>query len=778
MKTQTWLEAINARWPRKAPSPWIMIAGATGFLFCVAVVAAASLILSRRHADAAPQTRAVAGDLSSSTATGSLPKTQAASDATPSVQTETAKAALEKTSLAEADKRPNNADAAPPPLLPPTNPNQPSVLGVGNTVDRLDAPVAFPKGMLSFLRGLDLLGSFHPRKAIEAFSQAIEADPENADFYTACGAALVVAEKMQEGLPDLERAMKLKPENVLASRLTRLAYLMLGDQLKASRFYGHGSTESLDFLIGEVGNGYGSRSRARQNRYRQDTRSQRQTSASIQKLRTVASTVAGSFQTDNAKSAQALFALGVEQLNSKDFAGARRSLHNVILSNPHDWTGRYYYARSLLGFGDPERARNQLTYVLCWNRFLPEAFAARAMCAAKQNDLKRARADLETARMLDPASVTDAESAVAQSQEQPTPAGAQKDAAAWDRLLATAKASPPFSELTAAAIELRHSVNSRRLRADEIYQDRLHELAAAARSEPGDADRLADVAEFLRDKNEVPGLRVAPNGAVHYLRRQTEETARGELQLAFQLTGEGLNADPRHARSWAIRSALLLHDNKLDEAEPAANAAVRFGPRVIAGHMALSDCYKERASRLRARAAKLRTPKTGSRQVNVVNQNGQHIRTETQTYLIPPSPEELAQAAECDRQAGQYQEKEQGCLSNALASAKGTKDEPFYQALLLFLKQDFASARPWLEKTILEKPDDPKLHRSLSSCLRALGQEKEAIEEFSRAIDLEQTTAEVWLNTAWNDLERNAWKPAREALLRARNFTPSLLSGV
>lgn len=239
-----------------------------------------------------------------------------------------------------------------------------------------------------------------------------------------------------------------------------------------------------------------------------------------------------------------------------------------------------------------------------------------------------------------------------------------------------------------------------------------------------------------------------------------------------------MNADPRHARSWAIRSALLLHDNKLDEAEPAANAAVRFGPRVIAGHMALSDCYKERASRLRARAAKLRTPKTGSRQVNVVNQNGQHIRTETQTYLIPPSPEELAQAAECDRQAGQYQEKEQGCLSNALASAKGTKDEPFYQALLLFLKQDFASARPWLEKTILEKPDDPKLHRSLSSCLRALGQEKEAIEEFSRAIDLEQTTAEVWLNTAWNDLERNAWKPAREALLRARNFTPSLLSGV
>ncbi|HUE15628.1 MAG TPA: tetratricopeptide repeat protein [Planctomycetaceae bacterium] len=769
MNTQKWLESINARWPQKAPSPLILIAGATGFLFCLAVVAAASLILSRHHAAAAPQTSAVVGDLSSSTATGSLPKTQAASDATPPAQTETAKAALEKTSLAEADKQPNDAEAA----LPPANPNQPPALGVGNMVDRLDAPVAFPKGMLSFLKGLDLLRSFHPRKAIEAFGQAIEADSENADFYTARGAAFIVAEKMQEGLPDLERAMKLKPENVLASRLTRLAYLMLGDQLKASKFYGHGSTESLDFLIGEVGNGYGGRSRARQHRYQQDTRSQRQTSASMQKLRTVASTVAGSFQTDNAQSAQALFALGVEQLNSKDFAGARRSLHNVILNNPHDWTGRYYYARSLLGIGDPDRARNQLTYVLCWKRFLPEAFADRAMCAAKQNDLKRARADLETAKKLDPASVTEAESAVAQAQAQPTPAGIEKDAAAWDRLLATAKASPPFGDLTAAALALRNSVNARRVRADEIYQDRLHELAAVARSEPGNADRLADVAEFLRDNNDVPGLRVAPNGAVHYLRRQTEETALWELQLAFQLTGEGLNADPRHARSWAIRSGLLLHDNKLEEAEPAAIAAVRFGPQVIAGHMALSDCYKERASRLRARAAKLRTPKIGSRLVRVLNQSGRQIRTETETFLIPPSPEELAQAAECDRQASHYQEKEQGCLNHALACAKGTKDEPFYQALLLVLKQDFARARPWLEKAILEKPDDPKLHRSLSSCLRALGQEKEAIEEFSRAIDLQQTTGEVWLNLAWTELERSAWKPAREALLRARNADPS-----
>ena len=389
-----------------------------------------------------------------------------------------------------------------------------------------------------------------------------------------------------------------------------------------------------------------------------------------------------------------------------------------------------------------------------------------------ENDLKRARADLETAKKLDAAGASEAEAAVAAAQGQPSPAGPQKDAAAWDQLLETAKTAR-FDELTPAALALRQSVNTRRIRADEVYEDRLHELAAAARAEPGNADRLADLAEFLRDNNDVQGLRVTQIGAVHYLRPQTQETARAELQMAFQLTTEGLSANPQHARSWAARSSLLLHDNKLEEADQAALAAVRFGPNVVSAHMSLSDCCKEHAARLRAQAVKLRTPKIGYRQIRVVNQNGQQVGTEMRSYTIPPTPEELARAAECDRQAGQYQEKEQVCLNNALAAAKGTKDEPFYQALLLFLKQDFASARPWLEKAIQAKPDDPKLHRSLSSCLRSLGQEKEATEEFSRAIDLVQTTAELWLSFAWSNIEHGDWKSAREMLLRARDADPS-----
>ena len=152
----------------------------------------------------------------------------------------------------------------------PRNPNQESVLGKKDAVDQINAPASLPKGMLAFLRGLDSLNAFHLDQAIDAFSEAIESESENADFYAARGSTYVVAQKMEQGLPDLQRAMQLNPDKVLASRMTRLAYLMMGDQLKASRFYGHGSTQNVDFLITEIGTAYGQRMTSQRRGYRME----------------------------------------------------------------------------------------------------------------------------------------------------------------------------------------------------------------------------------------------------------------------------------------------------------------------------------------------------------------------------------------------------------------------------------------------------------------------------------------------------------------------------
>ncbi|MCZ7644586.1 MAG: tetratricopeptide repeat protein [Planctomycetota bacterium] len=662
----------------------------------------------------------------------------------------------------------------PPEPSAPAGPAKPSVLGTAGTVDTLDVPVQLPKGMLPFLKGIDALGANRPLDAIPSFSEAIAADEENSDFHTARGASYVVAERMQEGLPDLQRALKLNPKNILAGRMTRLAYLMLGEQLAASKFYGHGSSQGPDFLITEVGVGYGSRALAQKGGFKQDPRDQMRTAAAIQKLPAVASMVASSYRAGEQKAVQALFALGVEQVLGGDFAAARRNFADVLVKYPYDWTSRYYYARSLLETGDPELARRELTYALCWKRFLPEAFAARALAAARQGDARRAKADLEAAARLDPRKAAAAQPAVDEALRRSAGAAGGGGAALWDALLASAKGGATQEELIAAALKLRQSANAGRLRWDETYQDRLHELCAAARAKPGDADRLADAGWFLYEHREVRALQVEPNGAPRGLRRQTADTAKWETDLAFTLAGEALAANPKHARSWALKSALLLHAYaNCEEAEQAGLTALRFDAGQIDAHMALSDCYHEYATRLREKAAALRTPKTGTRNVRIVDQHGSFIRNDTESYLIPPSAADLAAAAECDRLAEENDRKEQTCLANALKYAKGTPQEPYYQALLFYLRKDYAQARPWLEQAVRDNPKDPKMRHGLANCLRALGLQDEYVEEFARAIALQETSAEVWLNVAWTKLERNAWESARKVLLRAREADPA-----
>ena len=113
-------------------------------------------------------------------------------------------------------------------------------------------------------------------------------------------------------------------------------------------------------------------------------------------------------------------------------------------------------------------------------------------------------------------------------------------------------------------------------------------------------------------------------------------------------------------------------------------------------------------------------------------------------------------------------------MNTALACAKGTKDEPFYEALMLFMKRDYAGALPWLEKAVAQNPTNPKMHQSLANCLNRLGREDESIEQYAQSVALRETTAEVWLSVAWNRIERTAWKSAREVLLRAGRQTPRM----
>lgn len=657
------------------------------------------------------------------------------------------------------------------PPAAPINPNMPSTLGKEGEPDTLDVPVVLPKGMLSFITGVDLLGAYKPMEAIPYFTKAIEADEENAEYLIARGSAYVVGEKMEQGVPDLLRAQKLDPEKMGPGRMLRLAYLMMGEQQKASKYYLRGSqTTSVDFLIEEVGVGYGSRMLARKGNFRNDPHDEKKAEVAQQKLPLIAKLAADGFRSNDQKSVQAIFALGVEQIRNGEYAAARRGFQDVLVKYPLDMTSRYYYARALMETGDTDLARHELTFVLCWKRFLPEAYAARAICAARQNDVARARADLEIARKLDRAKAAEAEAAVAQSQQMPAPEGAEKDTQRFDALLASAKARPSFQQLVNDAVQLRQCVDARRLRYDETYQTGLYERCAAARAKRGDATKLAEVADYLWDNKDVFGVQMVTNGSVVRFRRQTSESADMEIELVSALVDEGLNFNPKSGYCWAIKSdVLLIKQNKLDEAYAAANNAVTYAPKLPRAYMSLSDCFKEYATRLREQAAAFRSPKSGSR--TVVDQHGNYLRSES--YSIPPSAADLANAEACDRQAAINEQKEQECFDAAVANAKGTVEEADYKAQIFYLRKDFASARAWLEKALRENPGNYKIYMGLANCLKRMGLTDEYTETHARAINLQETTSVEWLKIAWEKIEKNAWDSARKALLRARELDPS-----
>ena len=79
--------------------------------------------------------------------------------------------------------------------------------------------------------------------------------------------------------------------------------------------------------------------------------------------------------------------------------------------------------------------------------------------------------------------------------------------------------------------------------------------------ESGLKEQGKSMAEFLRDKNDVPGLRVSANGSVHYLRRQTpEQKARylqplleGEVFSSYSMTEPQAGSDPKQFTCRAVR---------------------------------------------------------------------------------------------------------------------------------------------------------------------------------------------------------------------------------
>jgi tetratricopeptide (TPR) repeat protein len=129
-----------------------------------------------------------------------------------------------------------------------------SVLGtaLGTATDAAERP-----GTSSYLEGLDFLERAAWDQAVAAFTRAIEADEENADYYTARGVAYTLRERLTEAFSDLSRADRLRPSHKPTRLWLASVVAMQGRLFEDTKHYPAATPDPYETAVREAARFYG-----------------------------------------------------------------------------------------------------------------------------------------------------------------------------------------------------------------------------------------------------------------------------------------------------------------------------------------------------------------------------------------------------------------------------------------------------------------------------------------------------------------------------------------
>ena len=88
-----------------------------------------------------------------------------------------------------------------------------------------------------YIEGIEALGRADYAHAVQALTNAIKADGENASYRRARGVALTLSESFADAITDLERAQRLDPNDMEARLWAAAAYRMSGDVAKGASLF-------------------------------------------------------------------------------------------------------------------------------------------------------------------------------------------------------------------------------------------------------------------------------------------------------------------------------------------------------------------------------------------------------------------------------------------------------------------------------------------------------------------------------------------------------------
>ena len=383
---------------------------------------------------------------------------------------------------------------------------------------RADAPTDNAAAS-SYIEGIEALNRADFGHAVQALTQAINSDGDNASYRRARGVAYTLSESFADGIADLERAQRLDPNDMEARLWAAAAYRMSGDVAKGASLFTMRDLphDYANMVYNLMAMQYW------QSRYQGhylDPSTKRQVQVN-KPVKTLFADAARAYAQRNRATGAAAVEVITAQMNDAikqgDWCAALQDVVQLRTNAPDDptlrgdWCGRWSErgtrwkcARSSLAPCASRRSGPTDIWAGAGHMILGDGpRASRSGSRGVARGGKRGRFAAASGQVRSAAAPADA---VEQFEN-----AVQGDA--------------KFTELVDDALAVHHLTNSQRLRYDESYQLRIRVLSEAMRDHAGDADYPEMLARFLYNYYQVPIVWNGPRGAGQQLRRKARSIA-------------------------------------------------------------------------------------------------------------------------------------------------------------------------------------------------------------------------------------------------------------
>jgi Flp pilus assembly protein TadD len=440
-----------------------------------------------------------------------------------------------------------------------------------------------------------------------------------------------------------------------------------------------------------------------------------------------------------------------------------RLLQTMDLTDP-TWLNEFGVLN--LNLGRYVSARRASTLLLNDQPTNASALLRRAWSAARMGDSTRTRADLESAARIDPASTAKLRPKIEADLAAIRPSGSVSSLLA--ALNEAARQGLPLKDLIARARNLHLAWASQRIIYEERYSSDRASFESSLRSQPSSADVRANYARYLINEADINrrGYSLEPRPVIEALR--IGFNAPRELARAQTLIDQALTLNANHVRSLLLKAIILDRLGRFAEGKPFVDRAMRLAPNDPEALRLRSEYLWSANNDALNAASNLRTPTIEG--VRTYDQGNYRV---TETTYRDPSNYDRSRADSLDQSATELRAGARAAQEAAIRASAGTPEGFILLAEQQSVNKRFAEARSTLTQGLAKFPRSLLIHEAFVRFAKRTRDLDLEDDEQSAALNLLESTAAPKLRKAWRAILRTDWPTANAALDEATLLYPT-----